>query len=81
MKVLKIYSASWCQPCQMLKKTIQNSDLGVSILNVDIDTWKEEAKLDNVRSVPTIILQEDGVELKRTTGYKNLDQLTAFINS
>lgn len=81
MRQLKIYSANWCQPCQQLKKTIAAGNLNLPITTIDIEAWKEEAAADGVRSIPTLILIEEGVELKRTTGYKNLEQLTTFINS
>lgn len=81
MKQLKIYSASWCQPCQQLKKTISANDLGIPVTTVDVDAWKEEAKVDQVRSVPTLILLENGVEVKRATGAKTLDQLKEFIKT
>ena len=81
MKQLKIYSATWCGPCQMLKKTISANDLGISVTTVDVDAWKEEAKADQVRSVPTLILLENGVEVKRATGAKTLDQLKEFIKT
>lgn len=81
MKQLKIYSATWCGPCQMLKKTLSTNDLGISVTTVDVDAWKEEAKDANVRAVPTIILLENGVEVKRTTGTKTLDQLKEFIKN
>lgn len=81
MLTLKIYSMKTCQPCQQLKRTLSGNDLGISVTTVDVDAWKDEAKADQVRSVPTLILLENGVEVKRATGYKTLDQLTAFINS
>ena len=46
-----------------------------------VDAWKEEAKVDQVRSVPTLILLENGVEVKRATGAKTLDQLKEFIKT
>lgn len=81
MKQLKIYSATWCGPCQMLKKTLSSNDLNVPVTTVDVDAWKDEAKADQVRSVPTLILLENGVEVKRTTGAKTLDQLKEFIKT
>lgn len=65
----------------MLKKTISANDLGIPVTTVDVDAWKEEAKVDQVRSVPTLILLENGVEVKRATGAKTLDQLKEFIKT
>lgn len=79
MLTLKIYSASWCSPCQQLKKTLSANDLNIPVTTIDVDAWKEEAKADQVRSVPTLILLENGVEVRRTSGAKTLDQLKEFI--
>ena len=79
MVTLKVYSLKTCQPCQQLKRTLATNDLGVPVTTVDVDAWKEEAQADQVRAVPTLILLENGVEVKRTTGAKTLDQLKDFI--
>lgn len=81
MKQLKIYSAAWCVPCQMLKKTLSDNDLGIPTTTIDVDAWKDEVKEAGVRAVPTLILLENGVELKRTSGAKTLDQLKEFIKT
>lgn len=81
MKQLKIYSANWCQPCQQLKKTLSANDLNIPVTTIDVDAWKDEAKADQVRAVPTLILLENGVEVKRTSGAKTLDQLKEFIKT
>jgi thioredoxin 1 len=78
---LKIFSAAWCQPCQQLKKVLKENDIGIPVLTIDVDSYKELCIESNVRSVPTLILEKDGVEIKRTTGAKTLEQLTEFITT
>lgn len=81
MKTLKIYSAEWCGPCKQLKAVLPSVDLvDVNLLQIDVEAWKDEAKSDNVRSVPTLILLEDGVEIKRKTGAMTKDQLLEFVS-
>lgn len=46
---------------------------------MDVDASMEDAKVDGIRAVPTLILYEDGKEIARTTGAKTLDQLKQFI--
>jgi thioredoxin-like negative regulator of GroEL len=41
----------------------------------------ERARLANVRSVPTVILVENGQEIRRFTGAKNYEQVMQFINN
>lgn len=78
---LKIYSATWCSPCQQLKKTLSSNDLGIQTDILDVDESSDQATVDKVRAVPTLILLENGVEVKRTSGAKTLDQLKEFIKT
>lgn len=81
MKTLKIYTASYCQPCKQLKAILPSVDLvDVNLLQIDVEAWKDEAKADNVRSIPTLILLEDGVEIKRKAGAISKDQLLEFVS-
>ena len=77
---LKVFSATWCQPCQQLKQVLKNNDIGIPVLTIDVDSYKELCIESQVRSVPTIILEKDGVEIKRTTGNKTLAQLQEFVS-
>lgn len=80
-RTLKVFTAEWCQPCKQLKKVLADTKLeGVNVVTVDIDAWKEEAKQAGVRSVPTSILTEAGVELARKSGVMTKDALTFFVN-
>ncbi len=81
-KVLKVYTATWCQPCKLLKQTIANANLtdSVSVLTVDIDANMEDAKADGIRSVPTCILYLNGTEIIRRSGYQTVEQLRHFVD-
>ena len=56
IEVLK-FSATWCGPCKMLSKVLEDVE---GITNVDIDTEMEIARENKVRSVPTIVFKKDG---------------------
>ena len=79
MKVLK-FSASWCQPCKMLAKTLENYKGDVQIENIDIDESQEVAIRFGIRGVPTCVLVDDsGKEIKRQSGMMMLDQFEEFV--
>lgn len=79
MRTLKVYTATWCQPCQQLKKVLSEfSDPFVNVVTVDVDAWKDEVKQAGVRSVPTIILFESDVEIARKTGVVSKESLSFF---
>ena len=81
MKQLIKFSASWCQPCKSLAGNFKHVNLGeVELVNIDIDENFEEANKYGIRSVPTMILIEDGVEKKRTSGVLMADKIEEFIN-
>ena len=76
------FSASWCMPCKGLTRTIEDNQeklQHVERLYIDLDANQELATEYNVRSVPTLILFENGQESKRTVGSKSIDQLIEFI--
>lgn len=69
MKKLKYFSASWCGPCRTFKPIIQEiASEGYDVEILDIDTYKTEAQLYGIRSVPVTIIEEDGKEIGRFVG-------------
>jgi glutaredoxin len=79
MKNLVIYSASWCNPCQQLKKTLELVDLGIPVNIIDIDKDPVSATENAIRGVPTMLLINDNVVMRRKSGYVNAEQLKEFI--
>ena len=80
MKQLIKFSASWCQPCKALAGNMKYVDFGdVEVKEVDIDENFDEAKKFNIRGVPTLVLLEDDVEIKRTSGVLMADKIEEFI--
>jgi len=80
MKQLLKFSASWCQPCKALAGNMKYVDFGdVEVKEIDIDENFEEAKQYGIRGVPTLVLIENGVEVKRTSGVLMADKIEEFI--
>jgi thioredoxin-like negative regulator of GroEL len=75
------FSASWCQPCKTLQKTLDGMDLQLSVITYDIDSsiGLDKTSQYKVRGVPTMILLKDGVEINRASGALSKEQITKFL--
>ena len=78
-KILR-FSASWCQPCKMLAKTLEGEDLGVPVEVVDIDDNSELAMQFGIRSVPTLVYIKDDKEVGRISGMQTIAVLKEWIS-
>ena len=78
-KVLK-FSASWCGPCKALAMTMNSVKTDVEVENVDIDENMELAAKYGIRGVPTMVMLEDGHEVKRVSGALTKDKLEGWLN-
>ena len=80
MKVIK-FSASWCGPCKMLARNLEDITTNIPIENVDIDENQDAAMEYGVRGVPTMImLDENNTEIKRMVGMQSLKVLEDWFN-
>ena len=66
-KVLR-FTASWCQPCKMLARTLEDISTDYPIEVIDIDENRELAIQYGVRGVPTLVMLKDDIETKRIVG-------------
>lgn len=81
--VLVDFWAAWCGPCKMLAPVlddIASKTEGMSFGKVDVDEEEEIALKYGVMSIPTLIIFKDGIEVAKSIGFKNAQQLTSFIN-
>jgi thioredoxin 1 len=78
-KVLIKFSASWCSPCKVLTSIIENNPPAIPLIEIDIDEDYELAAKYKVRGVPTLIVVENGEEIKRKVGLLTAVQLKQFI--
>jgi thioredoxin 1 len=69
MKSIKYFTATWCGPCQRFKPIMQEvANEGHSVQFIDIDSQEDLARQYNVRSVPTVIIEQNGSEVNRLIG-------------
>ena len=69
MKTMKYFSATWCGPCKVFKPVMNEiSGEGHSVQFIDVDESQDLAVKHSVRSVPTTIIEENGIEVDRIVG-------------
>ena len=80
-KELFYYTANWCNPCQTLGPIMDEIARQIPVRKQNID-YVDPAVLEaaNVRNVPTVILVENGQEIKRFTGVKSNAQIITWLN-
>ena len=80
--VLLDFWAEWCGPCRMLGPTVhelaeEREDIKVVQVNVDNET--PLAISHGVNAIPTLILYENGKEVRRSTGVLSKAELNEFV--
>ncbi len=80
MKVLR-FTASWCQPCKMLAKTLEDVDTQIPIEVIDIDENQGLAMDYGIRGVPTLVMIDGDIEVKRVSGMLMKNQLTEWLGA
>ena len=76
MKTMKYFSATWCGPCKTFKPVMNEVvDEGHSVQFIDIDQQQDLAARYNVRSVPTTIIEKNGIEVDRFIGSVSKQQV------
>ena len=81
MVTVKKFSAVWCGPCRALTPVmneIKGNYSNVNFEEYDIDEYSDITEEYGVRSVPTVIIVKDGIEVNRFTG---LSSKMAYINA
>lgn len=82
-KAIVDFYATWCGPCKMLSpvfESVSEEIKDTKFIKVDVDKFEELCRNYKVMSVPTLILFENGKEIKRKIGFIPKEQLIKFIN-
>jgi thioredoxin 1 len=81
------FSATWCGPCKRMKPEfvkvndyINTNSIDLTCAVVDVDDMEFLAEEYKINSMPTLILLIDGVEVERTSGFKDYDELKNIVD-
>ena len=78
-RILVDFYADWCGPCKRLGSILEDID-GIDILKVNVDLFQDISNKYGVMSIPTLILFDNGNEIKKCIGFKTKEELEEFIN-
>ena len=70
-KVLIDFYADWCGPCQKLSPIVDKfakEHNEIKVVRIDIDAQEDLADKYNIRSIPTLVVIENGEEINRVIG-------------
>lgn len=82
------FTASWCPPCQQMKKTTWVDESVVAWLDehglvtaIDVDEEEAMSRQYGIRAMPTIIALKGEDEIGRTVGYKSPTQMRSWLEA
>jgi thioredoxin 1 len=84
MVEVKKFYGEWCSPCKLLAPVIEEIKkeiTNVKFVDIDVDENGDLASQYGVRGVPTVVIEKNGVEVKRFVGMKQKSELVSEIKS
>ena len=78
-KILVDFFATWCGPCKMLAPVLEKANSDIKVIKVDTDEFEDLSREYGVMSIPTLVLLENGKEIKRNIGFIDKANLENFL--
>ena len=79
LPVLVDFWATWCMPCRMLAPTVEEiaDEYGDKLVvgKINVDEESDLARKFRVMSIPTLIVFENGEEVRRSVGVVDKDDI------
>jgi len=78
MKKILYFSAGWCQPCKNFKPIMEQVSRELPVQFVDIDASPQLVAEYGVRSVPTIVILNNGQVASKQAGVLTESQIKSL---
>lgn len=77
--ILVDFYATWCGPCQMMAKILEQVNLQlnsqIQIIKIDTDRYPQIASQHQIQALPTLVLFKNGQAVDRIEGVLQAPQL------
>ena len=80
MKQILYFTAAWCGPCKMLAPRMEKLSNQINYRKIDVDNNSSISSQYGIRSVPTLVLLENGVVKNKLVGLKSEQEILNFYN-
>lgn len=76
-KVIVDFWAEWCGPCKLLSPILEevSNILDMKIYKVNVDEKPSLAGQFGIKSIPTIVIFDDGVRVKEVVGLRPKEEI------
>ena len=82
-RIVVKFGATWCGPCKMITPvldTLSTERTDVTFAEIDMDECPELFSEKQIKSVPTMIYFQDGIEARRCVGVKGKGEINLLID-
>ena len=76
-KIIVDFWAEWCGPCKLLSPILEevSNILDIKIYKVNVDENPSLAGQFGIKSIPTIVIFDDGVRVKEEVGLRPKEEI------